>query len=147
MDMPLILMGRYDEGVPAVCETHSELVGDPVRVFRRDLAGLEALPNLVEQHVALPRLLPAGDGMILLFCKDKFQRRRARVALVGGNQQAVPRLGRVFAVFDTARDRRKDAPPRVNMPGYKARSRQAFSSLPKAKARQAKPPRRPRNQK
>ena len=52
VNMSFIHMGADDEGMIPLREALGKLIADSVRLFRRDLARLEGLPDLIRNHVA-----------------------------------------------------------------------------------------------
>ena len=100
--MLLVLVRADDKGVPAFCESQGKLICYRVCILRGYLPRLEALAYLVEQYIFVPGLLPSCDGGVLPFGKHKLKCCRARVALIGGNQFAVPRFARVLSIVETS---------------------------------------------
>ncbi len=63
VDMPLIYVGGYHEGVLPLREARCELIANLVRLLRRYFPGLEGLTNLIINHITLLR--SAGDFLVL----------------------------------------------------------------------------------
>jgi hypothetical protein len=70
-----------------VREAHRRFIPNLVCLFRRNLAGLERLPDLVCDDIA--RNLPPGNAEILFLGEQKFLIDRFRIAGVGGDILAV----------------------------------------------------------
>ena len=64
MDMVLVYMGTDNKSVIAFCQFQSKLPPNLVRFFRRDLAGLESLPEMVGDHI-VRALVSSGQVRIL----------------------------------------------------------------------------------
>ena len=86
----LVRMSCDDEGIFSLCETHGELVTDPVRVFGRDLAGLKRLPDLICDHIIF--LSPAGNVAVLSLGEQEFLVTGLRVARITADEPAVVSL-------------------------------------------------------
>ena len=83
VDVRAVRMGCDDERVLPVCEAHRRFVSNPVRLFRRNLAGLEGLSDLVRDNIS--RNLPPGNAEILFLREQKFLIDSFRIAGVGGD--------------------------------------------------------------
>ena len=86
----LICMCCNDEGILSFCETHGELVTDPVRIFGRDLSGFKRLPDLVCDHIIF--LCPTGDVAVLSLGEQEFFVTRLRVTRITADELAVVSL-------------------------------------------------------
>ena len=64
MDMRLVRMRRHNELMLPVGELHGQLIGDLVRLLRRDLAGLEGLDQAVHENIPVFGLAPPGQVVI-----------------------------------------------------------------------------------
>ena len=80
VDVRAVRMGCNDERVLSVCEAHRRFLSDPVRLFRRNLAGFVGLPDLVRDNVS--RNLPPGNAEILFLREQKFLIDSFRIASV-----------------------------------------------------------------
>lgn len=97
-------MGRDDEGMAALRPAHSQLIADPVRLFRGDLSRIEGLADLIAQHIFALLLLPARHGLVAGLCQKELGGHRGRVALISGYVFPALCLFRVFPVVQTATD-------------------------------------------
>ena len=75
----------------------------------------EGLPDLIAQHIRIPPLLPARDGLVLCLCQKELGIGCTVVALIGGNE--LPALGflRVLAVIETVFQRLGDGFPLADL--------------------------------
>jgi len=97
--MGLVHMGADDERVAAFGQRHGQLVPDFIRRGRVNLAGLEALAQVVGDDIFRP-LAAARDLFILPFGKQKLLRYRKGIALVGGDQFPAVGLIRILHIGD-----------------------------------------------
>ena len=81
MDMSPVCVRCHDKGVFALGKPQRQLIPHPVCFFRRDLTGLERLPDLVGDHVAV--LLLSGRLIILPLLQHKFFIDRIGIAAKG----------------------------------------------------------------
>ncbi len=65
MDVMAVCVGGDEKGVVALRPAHSRFIAHPVRLLRGDLPRLEGLADLIAEHVRVPFLLPARDGLVL----------------------------------------------------------------------------------
>lgn len=70
--MRSVNMGYDEESVIPLRPAHGEFVADPIGRFRVDLAGLEALAQMIRQHVAFA-IISSGDGRVLILGKQKLR--------------------------------------------------------------------------
>ena len=101
MDVCLVRVSGNEKGILALCPAHRRFIADAVGLLRRDLPGFERLADLIAQHIRIPPLLPARDGLVLCLCQQELGVGCAVVALIGGNE--LPALGflRVLSVVET----------------------------------------------
>ena len=101
MDVMAVCVGGDEKGVVALRPAHSRFIAHPVCLLRGDLPRTEGLPDLIAQHIRIPPLLPARDGLVLCLCQQELGVGCAVVALIGGNE--LPALGflRVLSVVET----------------------------------------------
>ena len=95
VDVRPIRMGSYNEGMVTLSKPLGQLLANRVGFFRRDLSGLEGLPNLIGNHI--PLVPPPGDMLILTLRQQELLICGHGIALVGGDK--LP-LGRFFWVLD-----------------------------------------------
>ena len=65
MDMGLVRMGGNEKGVSALRPAHGRFVSHTVCLLGGDLTGLERLADLIAEHIGIPPLLSARDGLVL----------------------------------------------------------------------------------
>ena len=65
VNVRLVRVGGNEKGVLALCPAHRRFIADAVGLLRRDLPGFERLADLIAQHIGIPPLLPACDGLVL----------------------------------------------------------------------------------
>ena len=107
---------RADEkGVLAFEKTGRKLIADAVCFFRCDLAGLERLANLVQDHAAVLR--PSGKLRILALRKQKFRVGGVPVAGVGCDKRALSGLLRVQTIAGAVRQHLRDGLTFVDVHG------------------------------
>ena len=109
MNVLLICMSGNKESVLSLCPAHSGFIADAVCFLRSNLSGLEGLAYLIAQHIDIPALLPARDGLVLGLAQEELRICGHVVALVGRNQFAALRLVRVFAIVKTSLQRLRNA--------------------------------------
>ena len=120
MDVLAVCMGGNKKGVLSLCPAHSRFIAHPVCLLRGDLPRTEGLPDLIAQHIRIPPLLPARDGLVLCLCQQELGVGCAVVALIGGNE--LPALGflRVLSVVETVFQRLGNSFPLADMVGDQA---------------------------
>ena len=111
---------RADEkGVLAFEKTRRKLIADAVRFFRCDLAGLEGLANLVQDHTAVLR--PSGKLRILALRKQKFRVGGVPVTGVSCDERALSGLLRIQTVAGAVRQHLRNGLSLVYVHGDNAR--------------------------
>ena len=98
MDMGVVDVRGNDKLMLALCPAHRQLVADLLGLLRRDLTGLEGLPDLIQQHIAI-RDLPAGMVSVGPLCQKHLVGGGGRIAAVCHHQLAAQGLGRIDCVF------------------------------------------------
>ena len=98
MRMRLIGVNRDDERVVAPRETHGELMAYFLRLPRRNLPRLEALPDVIRDDIPFTLTAP---GYIFIFAlgEMEFLVNRARVAGIAGDELSAPCLVGIFRVI------------------------------------------------
>lgn len=64
VDLLLARVGRDDESVATLCLAHSQLIADPVCVFRGNLSRIGGLADLIAQHIFALFLFPARHDLV-----------------------------------------------------------------------------------
>jgi hypothetical protein len=64
--MGFIGMGADEKSVFPLGEPHRELIPDTVSIFRRNLSGLETLPDMVSDDISFSLIPPRERGILLL---------------------------------------------------------------------------------
>lgn len=95
MDVVLIRVGTYNEGMVAFEEPLGKFIANTVGFLRRNLTGAEGLTHLIGNHIAF--LVTPGQIEILPFGEGKFSIRRIRGAGVRSDEFTVLRFRRVLA--------------------------------------------------
>ena len=110
-------MGGDEKGVLALCPAHGRLVAHAVGLLGADLPRLERLPYLIAQHVRVPLLLPARDGLVFRLAQKELRIGGHMIALIGGNE--LPALGffGILPVVETAFHRLRDGFALADMVG------------------------------
>ena len=95
-----VRVGHHEESVLPLGPAHRQLIANVQRLLRVQLPRRERLPDLIAQHVRIPLLLPARDGLIPGLAQKKFRVGGEGVALVGADQSPVQGLFRVLTVVE-----------------------------------------------
>ena len=112
-----VRVGGNKKGVVPLCPAHSRFIAYPVRLLRGNLAGSKGLADLIAEHVRLPFLFPARDGLILCLGEQELGIGGLVVALIGENE--LPALGflRVLPIVQTILQRLDNRLPFADMVG------------------------------
>lgn len=102
--MLLVRVCRDNESVAALRPAHSQLIADPVRLFRGDLSRIEGLADLIAQHIFALLLLPARHGLVAGLCQKELGGHRGRAALIGGYVFSALCLFGIFPIVQTIPD-------------------------------------------
>ena len=125
MDMRPVGMGCHDEGMASLRESHRRFIANVVGLLRRDLTGLEGLPDLVGDDISLG---PAsGDAKIFLLGQQELLVHRFLITGVGRNQLAVFRLLAVLCIVGSVLQALGDRPALVLMHGNESGRRHRAS--------------------
>ena len=99
MDMGVVDVRGNNKLMLALCPAHRQLVADLLGLLRRDFTGLERLPNLIQQHIAV-RDLSTGKVSIGPLCQKHFIGGGGRIAAIGHHQLAAQGLGRIDCIVN-----------------------------------------------
>ena len=81
MDVGSVCMSGYCKGMIPFGKAHGQFIAKPVCFLRRDLSGLEGLPDLIGNDISFV-FLP-GDLLILPLGKQEFHRCCLRITGIG----------------------------------------------------------------
>ena len=96
MDVRPVRVRRHDKGIPPFRKPQSCLPAQPVRFFRRDLAGFERLADLISDDAVLSRA--PCEMLELTFLQHEFFVDSDWVTAVGGHEFAFFRLFRIHRI-------------------------------------------------
>ena len=113
--MAAVCMGGNEKGVFALRPAHGCLISHTVCLLGGDLSGLERLADLIAQHIRIPPLLPARDGLVFCLGEQELRIGGHVVALIGGDQLPALGLVRVLPIFKTVFQRLGDGFPLADM--------------------------------
>ena len=65
MNVALVDVGTNEKLVLALCPAHGRFISHTVCLLGGDLTGLERLADLIAEHIGIPPLLSARDGLVL----------------------------------------------------------------------------------
>ena len=68
VDVAAVCMSGNEKGVFALCPAHRRFIAHSVCLLRGNFPRLERLPDLIAEHIRIPFLFPARDGLVLCFC-------------------------------------------------------------------------------
>ena len=97
MNVSLVCMSAYDEGVFAFEKAGCEIITDLICFFRRDFAGFERLANLICDHIVY-FVFPCKI-LVLPFCKSKLRINSSIVAGIARNQFAIISLIQIQSIL------------------------------------------------
>ena len=128
MDMVLIYMGTDDKSMAAFCQLQCKLPPDLVCFFRRDLAGLEGLPEMVGDHI-IHALVPPGQVRILPLGQKKFCISNPGVTLIAINEFPKIRFLWILHIINDVRNGRGNIPAFSYMQRHQPCGRHTITSL------------------
>lgn len=110
VDVLAVCVGGNEKGVSALCPAHGRFIAYPVCLLRGDFPRLEGLADLIAEHIRVPLLLPARDGLVLGLCQKKLGVGCAVVTLIAGDQLTALGLVRVLPVVKAVFEALNDCP-------------------------------------
>ena len=126
VDMLLVNVSADDESVFPFGQRFGEVIADPVRCLRVDLAGLERLAKVIGDHIIFSRL-PSRELGVLPLGKQKLLIGDGRIALIGRNQMTAIGLFGVLHIVHCAAQRLGNAAALACVQGHQSRGRHGAS--------------------
>ena len=129
VDVLAVGVGGDEKGMVALRPAHGRFIAHPVRLLRGDLPRLEGLADLIAQHIRVPFLLPARDGLVLGLGKQELRVGGHVVALIGGDQFTALGLVGIFPVVKAVFEGSGDGFPLADVVDDQARGGRGSTSF------------------
>ena len=140
VDVLAVCMGGDEKSVIALRPAHGRLIAHPVCLLRGDLPRLEGLADLIAEHICVPFLLPACDGLVLGLGQQELSVAGLLVALVRGNQFSALGLVRILPVVKAVFEGLGDGFPLADVVNDQACSGRGSTSFLFRKPAASQPP-------
>ncbi len=128
MDMVFIHMGTDNKSMVSFRQLQCQLPPDPVRFFRRDLAGLERLPEMVGDHI-IRAPVTSGQVRILSFRQKELRIGNPGITLIPINEFSKICFLRILHIVNDVRNRRGDIPAFPGMQRHEPCGRHPITPL------------------
>ena len=129
VDVLTVCVGGNEKGVVALRPAHGRFIAHPVCLLRGDLSRGKGLADLIAEHIRVPFLLPARDGLVLGLGQQELGVGGHVVALVSGNQFPALGLVGIFPVVKAVFEGLGDGFPLADVVDNQARGGRGSTSF------------------